>query len=98
MIQPALLTSTTEEWATPRAFFAKLDKRYHFTLDPCATADNATCPTYFTTASGRTGERTGCSVIRPMVGRSAHGCASASKRLSAAHLSCYSRPPAPIRG
>ena len=45
-----LYSSATDEWATPRAFFARLNRRYHFTLDPCATADNATCPTYFTKA------------------------------------------------
>jgi hypothetical protein len=34
----------TDEWPTPRDFFAKLDRRYRFTLDPCATAENATWP------------------------------------------------------
>src|SRR5262245_51193663 len=43
-----MFSSKTSEWATPRAFFAKLNRRYRFTLDPCATAENATCPTYFT--------------------------------------------------
>jgi site-specific DNA-methyltransferase (adenine-specific) len=45
-----LYSSATAEWATPRAFFAKLNRRYHFTLDPCATAENATCALYFTKA------------------------------------------------
>jgi phage N-6-adenine-methyltransferase len=45
---PALFTSATDEWATPKAFFAKLDRRYGFTLDPCATPDNAKCELYFT--------------------------------------------------
>jgi site-specific DNA-methyltransferase (adenine-specific) len=48
MISPALFTSATDDWPTPRAFFRKLDRRYHFTLDPCATAENATCAVYFT--------------------------------------------------
>ena len=48
MMSPALYSSATDEWPTPRAFFARLDRRYHFTLDPCATPENATCPTYFT--------------------------------------------------
>ena len=48
MMSPALFTSTTDEWPTPRAFFAKLNRRYQFTLDPCATAENATCALYFT--------------------------------------------------
>jgi phage N-6-adenine-methyltransferase len=45
---PILFSSATDEWPTPRDFFARLDRRYRFTLDPCATADNATCPVYFT--------------------------------------------------
>jgi hypothetical protein len=49
----ALFTSTTEEWTTPRALFAKLDRRYHFTLDPAATADNALCSTFFTQRRAR---------------------------------------------
>jgi site-specific DNA-methyltransferase (adenine-specific) len=48
MIQPALFSSACDEWPTPRPFFAKLNRRYHFTLDPCATPANALCPTYFT--------------------------------------------------
>ena len=46
---PAVLfSSLTEEWPTPPAFFAKLNRRYRFTLDPCATPENATCPLFFT--------------------------------------------------
>jgi hypothetical protein len=47
-IMPALFSSVSEEWPTPPAFFAKLNRRYRFTLDPCATSDNAKCPLYFT--------------------------------------------------
>ena len=50
MTAPILFSSATDEWATPRDFFAKLNRRYRFTLDPCATAENATCPLYFTRA------------------------------------------------
>jgi site-specific DNA-methyltransferase (adenine-specific) len=48
VIQPALYSSATDEWPTPREFFGKLNRRYRFTLDPCATPDNATCPLFFT--------------------------------------------------
>jgi site-specific DNA-methyltransferase (adenine-specific) len=41
-------SSATDEWATPPAFFAQLNRRYRFTLDPCATAENAKCELYFT--------------------------------------------------
>jgi site-specific DNA-methyltransferase (adenine-specific) len=46
--RPALFSSATDEWATPPAFFAKLNRLYGFTLDPCATPENATCSLYFT--------------------------------------------------
>lgn len=41
-------SSKTEEWATPQAFFDELDKEFYFTLDPCATKENAKAPTYYT--------------------------------------------------
>jgi site-specific DNA-methyltransferase (adenine-specific) len=48
MIQPALFSSATDEWKTPPSLFARLNRRYRFTLDPCATTENALCPLYFT--------------------------------------------------
>jgi hypothetical protein len=41
-----LFSSATDEWPTPPAFFAKLNRRYGFTL-PCATPVNATCSEKF---------------------------------------------------
>ena len=35
-------------WETPQDLFDKLDAEYHFTLDVCATAENAKCARYFT--------------------------------------------------
>lgn len=34
--------------ATPQWFFDRLDKVFHFTLDPCADDSNKKCPLYFT--------------------------------------------------
>ena len=48
MMSATLFSSATDEWPTPRDFFARLNRRYRFTLDPCATPENTTCPTYFT--------------------------------------------------
>lgn len=45
-----LFSSQTDEWSTPRAFFDLLDAEVGFTLDPCATADNAKCARFFTRA------------------------------------------------
>lgn len=40
-------SSATDQWATPRDFFALLDATYRFELDVCADAGNATCRRYF---------------------------------------------------
>lgn len=39
-----------DNWGTPQDFFDKLDKEFHFTLDPCADAQNHKCKKYFTAA------------------------------------------------
>ena len=38
------------DWETPHALFAALDAEFHFTLDVCASPDNAKCARYFTVA------------------------------------------------
>lgn len=43
-----MFSSTTDLWATPQDFFDKLNEEFHFTLDPCATPENAKCERYFT--------------------------------------------------
>ena len=40
--------SKTYEWETPQNVFDALDKQFHFTLDPCATKENAKCKKYYT--------------------------------------------------
>ena len=47
-ISPVLYSSRSEEWATPLTFFAELDREFGFTLDPCATRQNAKCSTFYT--------------------------------------------------
>ena len=47
-IHSALYSSRTEEWATPRDLFAALNREFGFSLDPCATAQNATCARFYT--------------------------------------------------
>ena len=44
----ACLSSKTDDWSTPQAFFDELDKEFHFDLDPCADAQNHKCARYFT--------------------------------------------------
>lgn len=62
MITSGMMTSKTPEWATPQDFFDALDAEFSFTLDPCATAENAKCLKFYTReqdglAQDWTGER-----------------------------------------
>ena len=41
-------SSKTVEWSTPQEVFEELDEEFGFTLDPCATDENAKCNRYFT--------------------------------------------------
>lgn len=41
-------SSKTDDWATPQDLFDKLNSHFNFTLDVCASADNAKCSEYFT--------------------------------------------------
>ncbi|MCE4993003.1 DNA N-6-adenine-methyltransferase [Staphylococcus haemolyticus] len=41
-------SSKSNEWTTPQYLFDELNREYHFTLDPCATYENAKCEKYFT--------------------------------------------------
>ena len=45
-----MFSSKTDAWATPKAFFAELDKEFHFDLDPCADEFNHKCEKYYTIA------------------------------------------------
>ena len=48
MVATQLLTSTTDEWATPQDLFDRLNACFRFTLDPCATKENHKAPKYYT--------------------------------------------------
>lgn len=41
-------STASNEWSTPQAFFDKLNDEFHFTLDPCATSENAKCAKFYT--------------------------------------------------
>ena len=38
----------SQEWETPQDLFDKLNAEFNFTLDACATAENAKCKTFYT--------------------------------------------------
>lgn len=42
-----MFSSKSEMWSTPQDFFDKLDREFCFTLDSCATAENAKCEKFF---------------------------------------------------
>ena len=43
-----IFSRESDEWSTPQDLFDKLNEEFKFTLDPCATAENAKCKRYFT--------------------------------------------------
>ena len=42
------MSSNSNEWETPQDLFDELDAEFHFTLDPCATKENAKCERFYT--------------------------------------------------
>lgn len=48
VITSGLMSSNTDEWATPWELFNELDATFHFTLDVCATPENTKCYRFFT--------------------------------------------------
>ncbi len=48
MNEKVLFSSKTEMWETPQDLFEELNNEFHFSLDVCATAENAKCEKYYT--------------------------------------------------
>ena len=48
MVNAALFSSNTDEWATPQKVYDSLNAEFNFNLDVCATANNAKCKNFFT--------------------------------------------------
>lgn len=64
-------SSATPEWATPQDIFDALHAEFAFTLDVCASAENAKCSAYFTEADdGLAQEWTGVCWMNPPYGES----------------------------
>lgn len=43
-----MFSSKSDEWGTPQDLYDELNKVYDFTLDPCATPENAKCDNFYT--------------------------------------------------
>lgn len=48
MLNKSLFSSDKQDWETPKSLFKILDHEFNFTLDPCATPDNAKCENFYT--------------------------------------------------
>ena len=48
MLNQGMMTSNSNEWATPQELFDVLNKEFNFTLDPCSTHENAKCLKHYT--------------------------------------------------
>jgi len=69
-LNQGLFSSLSPEWPTPDAVFDVLDGRYHFTLDACATAENAKCERFFTPEQDALRQEwTGSVYVNPPYGR-----------------------------
>lgn len=75
-----LMSSATDEWATPQALFDKLDACFHFTLDVCATDENHKAPKWYTREQDGLKQDWGgrlYGAIRHTAARSANGSSAA---------------------
>ena len=43
-----MYSSKSNEWETPQELFDRLDREFHFTLDPASTHENAKCAKHYT--------------------------------------------------
>jgi len=48
MLNKGMMSSNSNEWSTPQDLFDSLNKEFGFTLDPCATPENAKCKKFYT--------------------------------------------------
>ena len=70
MITKGMMSSNTPEWSTPQDLFDQLNNEFHFTMDVCATKDNAKCKRYWTKEDdGLTQEWDSCCFMNPPYGR-----------------------------
>lgn len=70
MINSGMMSSATDMWATPQSLFNELNERFGFTLDVCASHDNAKCKVYYTKEQdGLSQEWSGVCWMNPPYGR-----------------------------
>lgn len=73
MNKELMFSSKKDDWTTPKQLFDELDAEFHFTVDLCASDENALCSKYYTKQNDGmlaqlSGERVFCN---PPYGRTA---------------------------
>lgn len=48
MNKDLMFSSKSDMWETPQYLFDRLDRKFHFDIDVCATEENAKCKRYYT--------------------------------------------------
>jgi phage N-6-adenine-methyltransferase len=77
----AMFSSETDDWATPQKLFDGLNEIYHFTVDVCATPENAKCAKYFTKEdNGLAQAWTGTAWMNPPYGNPEYVCKKNCKK------------------
>jgi len=67
-------SSKTGDWSTPQDLFDELNATFRFTLDACASAENAKCEKYFTAEDNALHQEWGGTVwMNPPYGRAIGG-------------------------
>ena len=96
-ISHVLYSSKSEEWPTPTSFFDQLNREFGFTLDPCATRQNAKCHRYYTKQENGLDQDWGSHVVfcNPPYGKAmalwAHKCFEASTHGATVVLLAHAR-------
>lgn len=74
-MNPIHFSSMSPEWSTPQDLFDGLNGHFRFTLDVCATPENAKCKRFFTPQQdGLTQVWTGTCWMNPPYGEPEHPC------------------------
>ena len=80
MITKGMYTSNSEEWGTPQELFNRLNKEFNFTLDICASKENAKCPKYYTKEEDALKKEWGRHMDEPSVRKTNRKLGKKSKR------------------
>jgi phage N-6-adenine-methyltransferase len=95
VISPTLYSSASVEWETPQDLFDALNSTYAFTLDVCATLENAKCERFLTKAADGlsrswSGERVWCN---PPYGRGIGHWVERCSKATSDSLHRFTSPP-----